>query len=71
MENISAPFSNAQLEILKAFSRPMSDEDLIEFRTMLGQYFSKKVSDEADRLWEERGYTNETMEQWLREGRRK
>ncbi len=67
MEAVSAPFTNAQLEILKLFSRPMSDVELVELKTFLGKYYAKKATEEADRLWEERGYTQKTMDEWINE----
>ncbi len=67
MEFAQGKLSNAQLELLKLFSRPMSDEELKELKTLLANYYVKKATDEIDRLWEERGYTQETMDKWLNE----
>ena len=33
-------------------------------------YFAQKAIDEADLLWDERGYTQDTMTQWLNEHKR-
>lgn len=65
MEQKHQPLSNAQLELLKLFSRPMSDAELAELKNYLVQFYAKRVMDEADRLWDERGYTQETMNEWL------
>lgn len=67
MEVSQGTLSNAQLELLKLFSRPMSDAELVELKTLLGKYYAKKVTEETDRLWDERGYTQETMDKWLEE----
>lgn len=67
MTSGQGPLTNAQLEILKLFSRPMTDEELKELKTLLAQHYAKKAMDEADRLWDERGYTQETMNEWLNE----
>ena len=32
---------------------------------MLADYFMNKAMDEADKIWDERGYTNELMDEWL------
>lgn len=62
---VKGKLSNAQLELLQLFSRQMSDEEVLELRNYLAQFYAKKAMDEADRLWEERGYTQNTMEDWL------
>lgn len=59
--------SNLQLELLKIFSHNLSDEQLTEIRNLLANYFLEKASDEMDRLWEERGWTEETMREWANE----
>lgn len=65
MTSGQGPLNNAQLEILKLFNRPMSDKELYELKDLLAQHYAKKAMDEADRLWDERGYTQETMDKWL------
>ena len=59
--------SNLQLELLKIFSRNISDEQLLEIKAILSAYFAEKATKEMDRLWDERGWTQETMQQWLKE----
>jgi predicted transcriptional regulator len=59
--------SNLQLEVLKIFSRNISDEQLLEIKAILSAYFAEKATKEMDRLWDERGWTQETMQQWLKE----
>jgi hypothetical protein len=61
------PLSNVQLELLKLYATNMSDEDVLELRDVLARHFMKKAVAAADRIWEERGYTNELMEQWHNE----
>lgn len=65
MEALQGKLTNAQLELLKLFSRPMSDEEVAELKDYLVQFYAKKAMDEVDRLWDERGYTQETMDEWL------
>lgn len=66
MSVINKPLTNLQLELLKLFSLDLSDEDLLEIRRLLAKYFAEKASDEMDRLWDEKGWTDETMEEWLK-----
>jgi hypothetical protein len=63
----SGKLSNLQLELLKIFSFNVPEEQLLDIKEILSRYFAEKASDEMDRLWEERGWTNDTMEQWLEE----
>jgi hypothetical protein len=57
--------TNLQLEVLKLFGRNVSDNELLDIKRLIGQYFAEKASDRADRIAEEKGYTNETFENWL------
>jgi Tfp pilus assembly protein FimV len=57
--------SNLQLELLKLYALGISDEELLMIKDFLAKYFAQKLMDEADRIWNEQGYTNELMEKWL------
>jgi len=59
--------SNLQLELLKIFKYELSDEQLLEVKSLLAKYFADKATEEMDRLWEENGWTNETMKAWGQE----
>ena len=61
----SPKLSNLQIELLKVFSRNISEEELLDIRRMLASYFMQRASDGADKIWEERGYSNELMQEWL------
>ena len=71
MEVIKQPFTNVQLEILKAFSRNLSDEDLKEFRRTIAIFFAKRATDTADKVWEEKGWTDADVERMLNTKMRK
>jgi 3-methyladenine DNA glycosylase AlkC len=58
------PLSNIQLELLKVFSRPVSDEDLKAIKQLLSTYFAQKAASLADDVWEQEGFTEETMQEW-------
>ncbi len=64
----SQPLSNVQEELLKLYSQNLSPEELKELKTVLGKYFTHKATKEADRIWDNKKYTNETMDAWLDEG---
>ncbi len=59
--------SNIQLELLKLYSFNISDADLLNIKRYLAKYFAAKAIDDADRIWEENGYSIETMNKWLNE----
>ena len=67
MAVIQKPMSNVQLELLKLYATNMSDEDIKELRSQLAQFYAKKSIKAADKVWEEKGYTNELMDKWLNE----
>ena len=60
----SVAFNPSQIEILKMFEFHKSEKDFERFRRFLVDYLYQIAMEEADRVWEERGYTAETMEQW-------
>jgi hypothetical protein len=59
--------TNLQLELLKVFSFDVSESDLLEIKIMLSNYFLEKARDEADRLWDEKGWSEKTMQEWAAE----
>ena len=62
--------TNLQRELMKVFSYEVSEQELEGIRDLLSNYFAEKATREMDRLWDERGWTNETMDEWLKEHRR-
>jgi hypothetical protein len=63
----SQQLTNLQQELLKIYSYDIKENDLKEIKRILLRYFAKKASDEADKVWEEKGLTNEDMDRWLNE----
>ena len=56
------PLSNVQIELLKLYATNMTNEDIKELRLQLAQFYAKKSIAAADKVWDERGYTNELMD---------
>ena len=71
MTTIQAPLSNLQLELVKLFRYELPDEQLLEIRRLLARYFAQKVTDEMSQLWEEKGWSDETIEEWKNEKMRR
>ena len=67
----SSPLTNTQLEILKAFAYELSEEELVEFREMVAHYFAKRAIKAADKVWDEQGWSEQTVEELLQTKLRK
>ncbi|CAN5707628.1 hypothetical protein BH10BAC3_BH10BAC3_41120 [soil metagenome] len=63
METLNA----AQLEILKMFRNNQNEEELKELKKVLLNFLANQLQRQVDKVWEEKGYTNETVEQWKNE----
>jgi hypothetical protein len=66
MLTIPQPLSNVQLELLKVYSSNVPDEWLPEIQEMLARYMLAKARDEADKIWLQKGYSEKTIEKWLK-----
>lgn len=64
---LESPLSNLQQELLKIYSSNIEEIDLLNIKKMLANYFAEKAIKEADGIWDEKGYTNSTMQEWLTE----
>ncbi len=63
--------NNMQLEILNLFSHEQTEEDLKEIKSLLVTYLADKVTREADKSFDKKGYTNIVFEKWKKEHFRK
>ncbi len=63
----SNKLTNLQLELLKYFSYNLSEEQLVEIKELLSKYFAEKATLEMDKVWDDQGLTNDTMDEWLSE----
>jgi hypothetical protein len=62
---LQTPFTNAQLELLKLFSTELSEQELQELKRTLLAFKFKRVTEMADKVWDEKGWTNEDMDKLL------
>lgn len=65
--NTTKPLSNVQKELLKLYSLDLSKAELEELKTVLGKYFAQRATNKADKIWEKKKYTEDTIEKWLNE----
>jgi hypothetical protein len=57
--------TNAQVELLKAFAHDLNDDDIVELRRTLAKFFAEKTANEADRVWEQKAWNDDTVDQML------
>jgi hypothetical protein len=63
--SIQPPLSNLQAALLKLFTTDIPEQDLVEIKRMIARYLLEKARDKADKIWDERGYTDEKLMQML------
>ncbi len=47
-----------QVELFKLYSAGVPDEYLAEIKRMIAKYLFEKARDKADKIWDEKGYSN-------------
>ena len=65
------PFTNLQMQLLRLYARQVSDEDLQAINQRIVDYFAEKATNAANTVWDEKGYSNELMDEWLQTDLRK
>jgi len=60
-ERLNQNFSNIQLELLKLYSTDIKDSELIEIKNYLAQYFAQKAINQADAIWDIKGFDDKQM----------
>lgn len=63
----SAGLSNVQQEILKLYATELAENELHELKMQLAQYYAQKAIQAADKIWDEKDYSAEEMDNWLNE----
>lgn len=71
MKNIQQPLSNAQLEILSAFSNQLNEQDLCALKQTLAQFFADRLIAESDKTWDSNQWDSETEKYLLEQKMRK
>lgn len=54
-----------QVELVKTFARPLSDQQVLEIRQLLADYFARQLDDAVDLLAEQENWTPTVADQWL------
>jgi len=61
----SPPLTNTQLQLLKLYAYDLKEEEMQDLQKVLATFFAERIRKRTGNLWQERGYTNETMKEWL------
>lgn len=59
--------SNLQQELLKLYAYNVSDDQILEIRQLLADYFAQKIDREMNQLWQEKSWNEQTIESWKQE----
>lgn len=67
MANITVqpPLSNVQMELLKLFSVDLPESQLLELKSMMAKFLLEKARDNADAVWDKKGYSDEELKKLL------
>jgi len=66
MNTLKQPLTNLQLELLKAFSHQLSEEDLLQVKALLAAFFAKKSIAAANKVWDEQAWNQDKVDEFLR-----
>lgn len=57
--------TNTQIEILKTFAYEIQDDELEDLKKVLVKFFADRIRKRTGRIWQEKNYTDQTMQNWL------
>lgn len=64
---VTQGLSNLQLELLKIYSFNISNNQLLEIKSILSKYFANRISEDIDNLFEEKGWNENKIKEWSKE----
>jgi len=62
MKTATKEITNLQHELLKIFHFELKKSQLQEVKGLLASYFADKTSNEMDRVWKDKNWTNKTID---------
>jgi hypothetical protein len=60
-QSIQPTLTNVQTEMLKVFALQLPEQQLNELRLVIARFLMDKARSEATTIWEDKGYTEETL----------
>ena len=58
-------FTKMQLELLKLFSTDIPDDEVQDIKRLIARYYAEKLTAVGDKVWEEKGWSDEDVEKML------
>lgn len=68
---LKLPFNEIQLELLKLFAEPISNEELLEIKSLLVKWRFQKLKKAANQVWKDKNWSAKDMEELLQSNLRK
>ncbi|QKJ29332.1 hypothetical protein HQ865_06030 [Mucilaginibacter mali] len=65
MSTLNYPLNNAQVELMKILDRNLSENDIKDLKELLSRFFADKAIKAADKIWDEKGMTDNDMDRLL------
>ncbi|MBA3647620.1 MAG: hypothetical protein H0W62_03560 [Chitinophagales bacterium] len=65
MNDFKTPLNKTQLEILKLFSQPLSEQELYDIKSLLVRHLSEKFTKKIGNISDKKGYTEKDFDSWL------
>ena len=62
LQELKPPLSNVQMELLKIYSVGVDEQTLKDLKKEMAQFFLKRLRQQADAAWVEKGYSDEYFE---------
>jgi hypothetical protein len=60
---VNPPFNDAQLLLLQTFAHIKSEESFNELKSVLFDFYKRKLDEETDKWWKENNMTTEKFEE--------
>jgi hypothetical protein len=58
-------FTNLQQELLRLFAHQVDEQDLVQIKDLIGQYFAKRLTTLADDAWVRNNWSDKDMDDIL------
>jgi len=58
------PLTDMQLELMKLFRYDTNEEQLLEIKNILSQYFARKIDEEFDRFDKNSNFSSDDYSKW-------
>ncbi len=67
LKNEHTELNPIQISLLRLFNRPMTEEETLQLKRLLTDYYSKLLSEEIEKVVSSKGYTQKDFDNMLNE----